>query len=49
MHFGREAVEEATKLGRARQESGLQSLIVGDDAAAQLAGDHINAQLKAHR
>jgi hypothetical protein len=41
VHFGREAVEEATKLGAAHHsESGLQSLIVGGDVAAQLAGDH---------
>ena len=50
VHFGREAVEEATRLGAAHQsESGFQSLIVGEDIAAQLAADDIKAQLKAHR
>jgi ParB/RepB/Spo0J family partition protein len=50
VHFGREAVEQATRLGAAHQsESGFQSLIVGNDVAAQLAADDIKAQLKAHR
>jgi hypothetical protein len=50
VQFGREAVEEATKLGAAHQSaSGFQSLIVGDDVAAQLAADYIKAQLRAQR
>ena len=50
IRFGREAVEEATKLGAAHASaSGFQSLIVGDDVAAQLAGDYLKAQLKAQR
>jgi hypothetical protein len=49
IRFGREAVEEATRLGAAHSgESGFQSLIVGDEVAAQLAGDYLKGQLKAH-
>jgi hypothetical protein len=50
IRLGREAVEEATKLGAAHASaSGFQSLIVGDDVAAQLASDYLKGRLKIHR
>jgi hypothetical protein len=50
VRFGREAIEHADRLGAAHHSHhGYQVLIVGDDVAAQLAGDELKAQLKAYR
>src|SRR4051794_25723558 len=50
IRLGREAVEQADKLGAAHHsDRGYQVLIVGDDVASQLAGDELKAQLKTCR
>jgi hypothetical protein len=50
VRFGREAIEEAIKLGAGHQSrEGYRALIVGQDVADRLASDYIGACMKAQR